>query len=199
LICLLVLWPLVSMGETGEAREQRSEGRTRSPRGPAVALTLGLSAGVLLVRGNEYVGDEGGLGMISGWVGATVHPRPASASWFMGAGLEIGGVYAPESRGGHLLAMEFVPEVRGGLALLGSPFWEFFPHLELYVLSGFRVPNVVRGSALRLGAGISIPAFGAAQFESFGRNCPPFFPWMVEVIYDVSDVPETSIRVGYHF
>jgi hypothetical protein len=187
LICLLVLWPLLSMGAEGRSRE------------PSVALTLGLSAGAVVARGHEAVGDEGDLGMISGWVGATVHPRPDNVSLFVGAGVEIGGVYAPESGGGHLLAMEYVPEARAGLALLGSPLWESFPHLEVYVLGGFRIPNAVRGSAVRLGAGISIPALGAAQLESFGGNCPPFFPWMVEVIYDVSDVPETGVRIGYHF
>ncbi|HEX8701570.1 MAG TPA: hypothetical protein VF815_22270 [Myxococcaceae bacterium] len=196
LICLLVLCPALAMAETWEARRSERGSRRDSGR-PAVALTLGLNAGAVFMRGNEYLGDDEGMGLVGGWIGATVHPRPHTASLFMAAGLEVNGVFAPGD--GRLIAMEYVPEVRGGMALLGDPFWEFFPHLELYVLSGFRIPNPIRGPALRLGAGIAIPAFGAAQFESFGRNCPPFIPWMFEIIYDVSDVPETSFRIGYHF
>jgi hypothetical protein len=195
LICLLVLWPLLASAETWEAR--RSGGGSRGSGQPGVALTLGLNAGAVFIRGNEYLGDDEGMGLVGGWIGATVHPRPDTASLFMSAGLEINGVFAPDD--GRLIAMEYVPEVRGGLALLGEPFWEFFPYLELYVLSGVRISNPLRGTALRLGAGISIPAFGAVQFESLGRNCPPLIPWMFEIIYDVSEVPETSFRVGYHF
>ncbi len=195
LICLLVLFPMLAMAETWEAR--RSGGRRGKTRQPAVTLSLGLSAGAVFIRGNEYLGDDDGVGLVGGWIGATLHPRPDTASLFMSAGLEVSGVFAPGD--GRLIAMEYVPEVRGGLALLGDPFWEFFPHLQLYVLSGFRVPNPIRGSALRLGAGIAIPAFGAAQFESFSRNCPPLIPWMFEIIYDVSEVPETSFRIGYQF
>jgi hypothetical protein len=192
LICLLLLWPVLA---SAEARS--SGGGSRGSGQPAVALTLGLSAGAVFIRGNEYLGDDEGMGLVGGWIGATLHPRPDTASLFMAAGLEINGVFAPND--GRLIAMEYVPEVRGGLALLGEPFWEFFPYLELYVLGGFRVPNPIRGSALRVGAGIAIPAFGAVQFESFSRNCPPLIPWMIEIVYDVSDVPETSLRIGYQF
>jgi len=186
-----MLWPVLA-----EARGRGDDGRPDGSR-PGVALTLGLNAGAMVVRGNEYVGDQDGFGLVGGWIGATVHPRPDRASLFVSMGLEVNGVLAPDDD--RLVTMEFVPEVRGGLALLNKPFWEFLPQMELYVLSGFRLPNQVRGSALRLGAGISIPAFGVAQFESFGRSYPPIIPWMFEIIYDVSDVPETSFRVGYHF
>jgi len=195
LICLLLLWPVLASAETWEAR--RSGGGGRGSGQPGVALTLGVSAGAVFARGNEYLGDDEGMGLVGGWIGATLHPRPAEASLFMSAGLEINGVFAPND--GRLIAMEYVPEVRGGLALLGDPFWEFFPHLELYVLGGFRVPNPIRGGALRVGAGLAIPAFGAAQLESFSYNCPPLIPWMIEIVYDVSDVPETSLRIGYQF
>jgi hypothetical protein len=195
LICFLMLWPVLASAETWEAR--RSGGRGRGSGRPAVALTLGLSAGAVFIRGNEYLGDDEGMGLVGGWIGASFHPRPDTGSLFMSAGLEINGVFAPDD--GRLIAMEYVPEVRGGLALLGEPFWEFFPYLELYVLSGVRISNPIRGSALRLGAGIAIPAFGALQFEALNASGPPLIPWMIEIIYDVSDVPETSLRIGYQF
>ncbi|MDY7232998.1 hypothetical protein [Hyalangium rubrum] len=187
LICFLLLWPVLASAGGGS----RGSGQ------PAVALTLGLSAGAVFARGNEYLGDDEGMGLVGGWIGVTLHPRPDTASLFLAAGMEINGVFAPDD--GRLISMEYVPEVRGGLALLGEPFWEFFPYLELYMLGGFRAPNSIRGSALRVGAGLAIPAFGAVQFESLSRNCPPLIPWMIELVHDVSDVSETSLRIGYQF
>ncbi len=196
LALIVLLLGLPAVAQTWEARGRRSASRDRGPGSLAVAPTLGLSGGTIVLRGSEVLDDAESPSVLGAWLGAAFHPRPATVSPFFSVGTEISMVRLREA---SLTAVDVVPQVRGGLALLDKPAWEFFPYLQLYVLGGFRISHHVRGSALRLGAGIAIPSFGALQWEIFRGNCLPIIPWMFEVIYDVSEVPEFGFRVGYQF
>jgi hypothetical protein len=196
-IPILVLLLCSTLAEAKERRRSRSSS-ARSSSELNVAPSLGLGLGSVLVQGQQLVPQDGGLDYISGWLGVAVHPMSTRLSPFVAVGTEIGAVFPPgpwEGRG----TLELVPSVRGGISLLGEPLWHFFPHLELYALAGFRLGNRVRGAGMRLGAGISIPAFAVLQFEMFKQSFPPIIPWMAEFVYDVSEVPEIGFRVGYHF
>jgi hypothetical protein len=93
-----------------------------------------------------------------------------------------------------------VPELRAGVMTNGSDDVDFLPDLELYGLGGLRVGNGLRGTTVRVGGGLSIPAFAVAQHHFFKPiGGIPIIPWMVEVFYDLSPEQEVGFRFGYHF
>lgn len=139
------------------------------------------------------------------WGGFAFHPQPAPLSLFIAVGTELNAVVPSSGTLGTAFA-EFVPEVRTGLSLLRDPhtsyFNQTFPDLELYVIAGYRLPNPVRGGALRVGAGVSFLAIARWQIESFSTSFMrgvPLVPWMIDFVYDIQDEPAPYIRIGYQF
>jgi hypothetical protein len=161
-------------------------------------VSLGLHFGALILDDYHLVRDEGALTFAGGWIGGTYHPRPKKVSPFVAVGTELGAVVPPSRVPGDRarIGVEVVPSARLGVALLSDDLGHLFPDFELYVLGGYRIPNSVRGQAIRVGAGISIPAFARAQYKWIKI---PFIPWMVDIFYDYSPRHEVGVRAGYHF
>ncbi|HVG64190.1 MAG TPA: hypothetical protein VNA24_36840 [Hyalangium sp.] len=201
----LVTWLALLLLLLSLPAEAARRGRSRSSRGQGVDLlasnvgvSLGLYGGSLLVDDFQVVRAEESLYFFGGWIGGTFHPRPGRISPFLALGTEIAAVVppgnGPDGRGSA--AVEVVPSVRFGVSAPSDDAGHWFPDLEVYALGGFRIPNHIRGSAIRLGAGISIPAFARAQYKWIKI---PFIPWMFDIFYDYSPRHELGFRVGYHF
>jgi hypothetical protein len=199
-VWLVALFLLLSLpAEAKRRRGSRSSGRRGDPALTNVGVSVGLFGGALLLDDFHVVSGEESLWYAGGWIGGTYHPRPEKVSPFMAVGTEIGVVVPPSQLPGGertRTGIEVVPSARLGVSMLSDDLGHLFPDFEAYVLGGYRIPNSVRGHALRLGAGISIPAFARAQYKWIKV---PFLPWMFDIIYDLSPRHEVGFRAGYHF
>ncbi|MDY7229565.1 hypothetical protein [Hyalangium rubrum] len=192
LLMLVVLLPWFSAeAEEWEARRRRSGRYESQSNWRHVAPTLGLHLGSVVLSDYHLVPSEEQVGIGGVWLGLAFHPSPRRASPFVAFGTELN-VVGNSFEGTFF---EGVPQLRAGIALMNED--GVFPiDLELYGLGGYRFGNGLRPGTVRVGAGLSIPAFAVAQYQAYKI---PFIPWMVEVFYDMSRQQEVGFRVGYHF
>lgn len=145
------------------------------------------------------------FGALAGWLGAAWHPRPGTAfSPYVALGSEFGWVIPP-GRDLSESHFEVVPSVRGGWSLPPAPTTSYgsqtFPQMEIYGLAGYRLPNHLRGPALRVGVGISFLAFARWQASCLGEGFhwggSPLVPWAMEAVYDTDAGGVWSVRLAY--
>lgn len=190
IMAVLVPW-LSAEADAWEAR-RRGSGRYESKSNwKNVAPTLGLHGGSVFLEGNELVHSEDRVNVVGAWLGLAFNPGTTLTAPFLAVGTELN-LVGNSAEGGFF---EGVPELRTGLVVFNEK--SVFPiAFELYGLGGYRIGNGLRPGAVRIGAGLSLPAFAVAQYEAYKI---PFIPWMVELFYDVSRERELGFRAGYHF
>jgi hypothetical protein len=198
LVILAVLLPWFSaQAEEWEARGRgRGSGRYESKRNwRNVAPSLGLYGGSVLIEDSEWVSSGERVNIAGLWVGLSFLPVPGDTAVFLTVGTELNVVWKFSEP-----YFEPVPSLRAGVMVNGRDDVDFLPDLELYALGGYRVGNGLRDSTVRIGGGLSIPAFAVAQHYFFKRyGGIPIIPWMVEIFYDLSPQQEVGVRFGYHF
>lgn len=192
LLIIAVLLPWFSAeAEEWEAR-RRGSGRYESKRNfQNMIPTVGLYGGSVFLADYELLLPEERLSVGGAWLGLAVFPGSRLTAPFLAVGAELN-LVGNSAEGAFF---EGVPELRAGLMVFNEK--SVFPiALELYGLGGYRIGNGLRPGAVRVGAGLSIPAFAVAQYKAYKF---PFIPWMAEIFYDMSPEQEVGFRVGYHF
>ncbi len=123
------------------------------------------------------------------WLGANYYPWPDEFNAFWSFGLKIEN--NPDVWG---RPTDLIPTLRSGFAWLdGSPTKfknQLLPNLQIYALTGYRIPRNDRGQRVRAGLGVSSPRLSPATAVMLLYGFP--LPNQLELLVDVNPIDPTQ-------